>query len=144
MSHIQGKFQTDRLAHGQQRLSKSAPRVPKKPRFLYLTKLMALAIRLEHLLATGEVKDQAEIARVGRVTRARVTQILNLTSLAPDIQTAILNFAPTTMQRDQFKEREVRQIAGEPNWEKQRDLFQRLFAKQDETSVFSGPDQKAN
>ena len=97
-----------------------------------------------NILATGQVKDQAEVARVGRVTRARVTQILNLTSLAPDIQTAILNFAPTTMLRDQFKEREVRQIAAEPNWEKQRDLFQRLFAKQNATSGVCSTDQKTN
>jgi hypothetical protein len=52
----------------------------------HINKLMALAIRLEHLLATGQVKDQVEIARVAGITRARVTQISNLTQLAPDIQ----------------------------------------------------------
>jgi predicted XRE-type DNA-binding protein len=46
---------------------------------------MALAIRLEHLLASGQVTDQAEIARAAGITRARITQILNLTNLAPDI-----------------------------------------------------------
>ena len=43
-----------------------------------VSKLMALAIRFEHLLATGAVTDQAQLADVGHVSRARVTQIMNL------------------------------------------------------------------
>jgi len=38
---------------------------------------MALAIRLEHLIETGQVADQAEIARTAGLTRARPTQVLN-------------------------------------------------------------------
>lgn len=37
----------------------------------------------------GEVIDYAEIARLGYVTRARLTQIMNLLLLAPDIRHAI-------------------------------------------------------
>jgi hypothetical protein len=88
---------------------------------------MALAIRLEHLLATGQVKDQAEIARTASITRARVTHIINLTNLAPDIQEAILNLEPTTKTR--FREREVRSIAILPNWEKQRLMWKRLVKR---------------
>ena len=87
---------------------------------------MALAIRLEHLLASGQVKDQAEIARTAGITRARVTQIINLTQLAPDIQEAILNLEPTTDHVPRFREREVRSIAIVPNWEKQRVLWKRF------------------
>jgi len=43
-----------------------------------VTKLMALAIRFDGLIRDGEVADYAEIARLGHVTRARVTQIMNL------------------------------------------------------------------
>jgi len=49
----------------------TAGRVPR------ISRLMALALRLERLLESGEVRDQAEIARLGHVTRARVTQIMN-------------------------------------------------------------------
>jgi hypothetical protein len=42
---------------------------------------MALAVRFEVMLKRGEVKDYAELARVGHVTRARVTQIMNLLNL---------------------------------------------------------------
>jgi hypothetical protein len=95
----------------------------------HITKLMALAIRLEHLLATGQVKDQAEIARTAGITRARVTQIINLTQLAPDIQEAILNLEPTTDHVPRFREREVRTIAIVPNWETQRVLWKRLVKR---------------
>ncbi len=47
---------------------------------------MALAIYFDQLISEGVVADQAEIARLGHVSRARVTQIMNLLSLAPDIQ----------------------------------------------------------
>ncbi len=52
----------------------------------------------EHLIETGQIADQAEVARTAGITRARVTQILNLNRLAPDIkkkQHAILNLEPT-------------------------------------------------
>jgi hypothetical protein len=59
-------------------------RVPRIARF------MALAIRFEHLICAGEVTDYAELARLGHVTRARITQIMNLRLLAPDIQEQLL------------------------------------------------------
>ena len=51
---------------------------------------MALAIRLEQMVRSGQVEDYAALARWGRVTRARITQITNLTLLAPDIQETLL------------------------------------------------------
>ncbi len=44
---------------------------------------MALAIRFDGLMRQGVVKDQAELARLGHVSRARLTQIMNLLCLAP-------------------------------------------------------------
>ncbi|MDM8004641.1 MAG: hypothetical protein QUV05_00600, partial [Phycisphaerae bacterium] len=60
-----------------------------------VSKLMALAIRYDRLVSRGEVRDYADLARLGYVTRARITQIMNLLNLAPDIQEAIL-FLPRT------------------------------------------------
>jgi len=56
-----------------------------------VSRLMALAIRFDGLIRAGKVRDYAELARVGRVTRARLTQIMNLLNLAPDIQEEILS-----------------------------------------------------
>jgi hypothetical protein len=127
MSHIKFQFETSSSSYGRQRVGAPKPKKPSAPAKLpHITKLMALAIRLEHLLATGQVKDQAEIARTAGITRARVTQIINLTQLAPDIQEAILNLEPTADHVPRFREREVRTIAILPNWEKQRVLWKRL------------------
>jgi DNA invertase Pin-like site-specific DNA recombinase len=67
------------------------PRVEAVPvKLSRITRLMALAVRLEGLLREGAVKDYAELARLGCVSRARITQILNLRNLAPTIQEKIL------------------------------------------------------
>ena len=60
-----------------------------------IARLLALAIRLEGLLRDETIRDYAELARLGRVTRARMTQIMKLLDLAPDIQEQIL-FLPLT------------------------------------------------
>ena len=123
-------FQTTTGERGRKQIETPKPKKSSAPAKLpHITKLMALAIRLEHLLATGQVKDQAEIARTAGITRARVTQIINLAQLAPDIQEAILNLEPTTDHVPRVREREVRTIAILPNWEKQRILWKRLVKR---------------
>jgi hypothetical protein len=89
---------------------------------------MALAIRCERLIAGGSIADQAELARLGHVTRARVTQIMNLLHLAPDIQEAILALPPVTEGRDPVTERDLRPIAAEVRWERQRVLWLALHS----------------
>ncbi len=128
--HFHTAFQTTVASRGRQRLhTPRPPRPAPPPRLPHITKLMALAIRLDHLLSTGQLKDQAEIARTVGVSRARVTQILNLTNLAPDIQQAILDLEPTADHDPRFREGAVRQIAITPNWEKQRLLWKQLIKR---------------
>ena len=88
-----------------------------------ISRLMALAIRFSRLIKEGEIEDQADLARLGNVSRARVTQIMNLLQLAPDIQEAILFLPLTTKGRDKVRERHIRPIAAEPEWRKQRRLW---------------------
>jgi len=92
----------------------------------HVAKLMALAVRLDRLLINGDVKDMAELGRIGHVSRARVSQILNLRFLAPDIQEAILFLPPTLAGRDAIKEWQLRPIAGEINWKRQRRMWDEL------------------
>lgn len=111
----------------------SPPPAPEKPkpqpigRLPRITKLMALAIRFESLLADGVVRDQAEIAELGHVTRARVTQIMNLLHLAPDIQEEILFLPPVAEGKDPIPERRLRAMQAEINWPKQRRMWERLI-----------------
>ena len=55
-----------------------------------LSRLMALAIRMEDLIRAGGIADYSALAQLGHVSRARITQIMNLLLLAPDIQEQIL------------------------------------------------------
>ena len=92
---------------------KLGPRIPR------ITRLMALAIKFEDMIARGEVRDYAEIARLGFVTRARLTQIMNLMLLAPEIQEAILMQAgiPDFMITGETKLRRLTTIA---DWGQQK------------------------
>ena len=127
MSHIKAKFDTTRESHGQQRLTGARPeKATLAPRVPHVAKLMALAIRLEDLLESGQVRDQAELARLGRVSRARLTQIMNLLHLAPDLQEQLLSLPGTAGGRDAVFERDLRPIAKVVSWERQRKMWQRL------------------
>ena len=94
-----------------------------------ISKLMALAIRFDGLVRRGEVRDYADLARLGYVTRARITQIMNLLNLAPDIQEAILFLPRTVKGRDRLREKEVRPIAAVPHWARQRKMWAKLTAE---------------
>jgi hypothetical protein len=85
-----------------------------------ISRLMALAIRFDSLIRRGDVTDQAELARLGHVSRARLTQIMNLLLLAPDIQEAILHLPLVERGSDPLLEKHLRPIAAAPDWRKQR------------------------
>ena len=88
-----------------------------------ITKMMALAIRLDYLIKSGQVTDQAELARVGHVTRARLTQIMDLTLLAPDIQEEILGLRLVQSGKEDLLEKELRAIVRVFSWSKQRKMW---------------------
>ena len=92
-----------------------------------IARLMALAIRFEGLIRSGQVRDYAHLARLGYVTRARITQIMNLLYLAPDIQEALLFWPPTTRGRDPICEQDLRPIAAITQWSRQRALWAALL-----------------
>ena len=91
-----------------------------------VAKLLALAIRFERLVKRGDIQDYADLARLGYVTRSRITQIMNLLNLAPDIQEDIL-FLPNTMKgRDPILERDMRPVAAVPHWSRQRKMWAQM------------------
>jgi hypothetical protein len=104
------------------------PEQPTPGRIPRITKMMALAIRLDHLIKSGQVTDQAELARVGHVSRARLTQIMDLNMLAPDIQEEILFFGVNIRATRVPLERELCKIASQPDWRIQRSVWIRIVA----------------
>jgi hypothetical protein len=90
-----------------------------------IARLLALAIRLEGLLRDETIRDYAELARLGRVTRARMTQIMKLLDLAPDIQEQIL-LLPLIQG---LNERNLRPIVSRIDWDEQRRMFQKITGR---------------
>jgi len=90
-----------------------------------ISRLMGLAIRMEGLVRTGRVKDYAELARLGGVSRARVSQVMNLRNLAPPIQERLLFLEGAV---GAIHERALRRVAQSVNWEEQQRRFEELVA----------------
>jgi hypothetical protein len=97
--------------------------VPTLGRIPRVSRLLALAIQMEDLCRRGEVTDFAELARLTMVTRARMTQIMNLLLLAPDIQEEILYLPRSSGGLDPIREKAVRPIAAVPDFRKQRVMW---------------------
>jgi hypothetical protein len=87
---------------------------------------MALAIRCEKLIQDGTVADQSELARFGQITTSRMTQIMSLLNLAPDLQEQLLFLPRTEHSRDAVKETDLRPIAATLDWRKQRRMWAAL------------------
>jgi hypothetical protein len=89
---------------------------------------MALAIRFEWQVRTGVLPSYSQLAALGHVTRARVSQIMNLANLAPDIQEALLHLPRTERGRDPIILRDLQPIASVIDWRRQRRLWTDLAA----------------
>ena len=94
-----------------------------------ISRLMALAIHMQGLVDKGEVADYADLARLAHVSRARITHIMNLLLLAPDIQEEILFLPPTNGQRAPIRERMIRPITGVIDWRRQRKIWQKTSSE---------------
>ena len=88
-----------------------------------IARLMALALRFDGLLRKKTIRDYAELASLGRVTRARMTQIMKLLNLAPDIQEQLLFLTDT----GGLNERNLRPIVRMIDWDEQRRMFRKVI-----------------
>jgi hypothetical protein len=121
----------ERTGHGSRKelcAGRSAAALPpgRVPR---VSRLMALALRLEALVRSGQIRRYSELAELGHVTRARISQILNLIHLAPEIQEALLFLPPTLRGRDPIILADVQPIAAALDWRKQRRLWRQLLPR---------------
>ena len=122
------KFQFHRVARGHKRIQKSdSTKKEALGRIPRITRLLALAIRLDAQLKNGVLKCQSEIAKLGHVSRPRVTQIMNFNLLAPDIQEEILFWPRIKQSRDPIIERELSPIMNTPSWQVQRKMWSEMI-----------------
>jgi hypothetical protein len=103
------------------------PKVEPARRPARVAQMLALGHRIQAALDSGEYKDQAAAARALGVTRMRVTQLLNLTFLAPDIQEEIL-FMEAVAVQEPLAGRELREVVRSEHWADQRRAFQGALA----------------
>ena len=106
--------------------TKPKPPEPFKPRPLHISRMLALAHKMRETIDNGEVASAAQLAKQLKFTRARISQLLDLTLLAPDIQEEIL-FAEIKSGYDPINEHALREILREKDWAKQRDMWDELF-----------------
>jgi hypothetical protein len=108
---------------GRQQICKGI--APERPtgRIQRIARLMALAILSRELIRTGVVTDQSMLAGTGRITTARMTQIMSLLNLAPDIQEQLLFLPRVERGRDVVKETDIRPILSTLDWRKQRQMW---------------------
>ena len=85
-----------------------------------VTQVLALAIYFQDAIQRGEARDYADLARLGCLTRERMSQIMELVWLAPDIQQEILHLGPQTGGRYPISECAVRRFASLLAWDDQR------------------------
>ena len=119
---VQFKATFGQSGHKPQPASPLCERVPR------VARLMALAIRFDRLVKDGVVANQAELARLGHVTRARLTQIMNLLHLAPDIQEWVLFLCGAHRGAKPITLRDLAPIAANLDWQIQRRMWHELKA----------------
>lgn len=113
-------FESGRTSHQRLARGASAPEPAPRGQVPRLTRVLALAHHFAELIRTGVIADYAEIARLTGFTRARITQMMDLTLLAPDIQEQILIWPRVKGERSAPSEKRVRKIAGIVVWGEQR------------------------
>jgi hypothetical protein len=92
-----------------------------------IARLLALAHRLDALVRSGAVSGYGELARMGHISPARLTQILVMLHLSPQIQEYVLFLSAGDARF--VTESELRKIAREPRWDRQRELFEQRLQK---------------
>jgi len=102
------------------------PKPPKEPKTPRVVQLLRKALEWQALLASGDAANQADIARREGITRARVTQVMGLLRLAPEIQQQVLSL-PDMVRRPAITERALRPIAQLENLQEQHKAFSVLL-----------------
>lgn len=113
--------------------------VRKTGRYPRAAQVLALALQFQEMIDRGEVRDYADLARLGCVSRERISQIMMLVWLTPDIQQAVLRLPPSG--RAPFSEGALRRIAKIVCWDEQRLEWQRLTGSPEPPADFHSDPQ---
>jgi predicted XRE-type DNA-binding protein len=122
MSGVKVKYKVD-FNEGKPRCSprrsklfqgESGGAVPDSKPISRIARMLALAHFIERQVEAGAMVDYAEAARLLGITRSRVSQVMNLLTLSPSIQVAILS------GKYEASERQLRSVLKSVDWKEQR------------------------
>jgi hypothetical protein len=99
----------------------------KRGRLPRITQVVALALQFQEMVDRGEIHKHADLARLGCVSRERISQLMALIWLAPDIQEEILKLPRVRNGRFPVSEVVLREIARLPQWDDQRQRWRKLY-----------------
>ncbi len=91
-----------------------------------ISKLVALASRMQSMIDSGQVESYQQLAELGRISQPRMTQIMSLLNLAPDIQEELLYLPEVIQGKVQIHERLLRPLTTEIDWRVQRRMWGRI------------------
>jgi len=127
---IEGTFTPSRRQRAARRedngADSSAPATLPPSRIPRLARLMALAWHIEELVRSGAISNYAAAARLGHVSRARLSQIVSLLNLAPDLQEQLLFLACPCRGRAPLVLRHILTVAAALDWHEQRRRWRRI------------------
>lgn len=92
----------------------------------HVARMLALAHHVESAIERGLFPDRAAVARKLGLTRARITQLLNLLLLAPELQQCVLSLEAVDGV-EPMSERAVRSVASALSWTEQKAAWTRLI-----------------
>ena len=101
-------------------VSEPSPRVPR------IARLLALAWHIEEQVRSGALASYAAAARLGHISRARLSQIVSLLNLAPDVQEQVLFSQRPTRGRPELALRHLLRVAATLDWHEQRRRWRKL------------------
>lgn len=117
-----GSLHRVQRGHGKRFAAEPAPVPGPVHRPARVALMLALAHKIQGAIADGRVQSQAEVARLLGFTRARLTHLLDLLLLAPDLQEQVL-FLEAIDGLEPLSERVLRSVAHARSWAEQRARF---------------------
>ena len=107
-------------------IDENARQIGRIPR---IAKLVALASRMQAMLDSGQVESYQQLAELGRISQPRMTQIMNLLLLAPDIQEELLNLPEIIRGKATIHEKLLRPLTMQIDWRVQRKMWKKLKSR---------------